>query len=105
MTGESNQVGVTSREGCFGGVGVKSSGAHEDTSVSLAQVVSGDRAAIFIDKGESVYTRLDNVKVGQREIVQPLGNIAKQCVRITVTDALEGTSRCQTDGNPVRTPH
>src|SRR6266436_1476455 len=76
---ERNQAGIAIGDGSLRRIGLKAAGSDGRPSKDLTQLLCCDRTLSFSNQISALYSRLDDMQIGEPKDVEPLCDITKQC--------------------------
>src|SRR5260370_5441514 len=101
---EGNQAGIAIGDGGLRCIGLEAAGSDDRPLKDLTQLLRCDRTLPFSNQISALYSRLDEMQIGQPKDVEPLCDITEQCTRITVSHAVVGPAWRDADADTVCIP-
>src|ERR1700676_2871810 len=105
MPPESNKIGIAFFYDFLGRSGFEAPSCDDVPFEYLSEPCRRNRILTLCDDYVSSYSRLDDVQIGQTELIQFLYDIVEQCVRITIGHAIPPAARRDADGHAITAPH
>src|SRR6266436_3439652 len=105
MPPEGNQIGISFLYDFLGRIGFEPSGGDDFSFEYLSQPCRGNRILPLCDDYVSSYPRLDDVQIGQAELIQFLRDIVEQSLWITIGHAIPPAARRDTASHAGTAPH
>src|SRR6266403_5438002 len=105
MPPEGNQVCISFLYDFLSRSGFKAPGGDNFPIEYLSEPCRGNRILTLCDDYISSYPRLDDVQIGQTELIQFLRDIVEQCLWITIGHAIPPAARRDADSHAVTAPH
>src|ERR1700722_3816036 len=101
---ERDEAGDAVGDGGLRRVGLEAAGRNDRTLEDLAQLLRGHGLRAFGDQVPTLDPGLDDMEIGELEVVEPLRNIAEEGPRIAVRHPVEGAAGRKADTHPIGAP-
>src|SRR5271170_6322486 len=105
MSPESNQVGIAVLDDFLSRSGFKATSCNDFSFEYLSKPRRRNCILTLCRDYVSSYPRLDDVQIGQTELIQFVCDIVEQCVWITIGHAIPPAARRDADGHAITAPH
>src|ERR1700720_1464756 len=93
MAAEGDQAGITVDNGGLCRSGFEPARGDNRAVEDLAQLLRGDRALPFGDHLATLHPGLNDMEIGQLDVVESFCDVAEQSARIAIRHAVEGAAR------------
>ena len=104
MAAERDQAGITVDNGGLRRSGFEPARGDNRAVEDLAQLLRGDRALPFGDHLATLHPGLNDMEIGQLDVVESFCDVAEQSARIAIRHAVEGAARRNAHADSVGAP-
>src|ERR1700680_3079892 len=105
MPSESSQTGILFRYDFLGRSGLEAPGCDDFPFEYPSEPCRRNRILTLCGDYVSSDPRVDDVQIGQTEMIQFVCDMVEQCVRITIGHAIPPAARRDADGHAITAPH